>query len=786
MSNSTIQHDDHRNDAYRNDVHHSEPTSDIVEDPSKGAAHFEFPEESDIELPNLEIGAPDISLLDTTLINPDELSVAKGAEQSNNMADASNDGTGINNLGNADISDTEIEAIDADSSKIDGSNGLNVSMTLSDADTAYSANIANSEGAANAVSTASAESATNTESVANTVNDQSAHHTESTQNTGDAADTTNSDTAISNSAAPFWGVLKAQGGNTVQHRTAVLRRFVSPVFAAFAVILAVCGVLSLTVWKANPQVDIATPGIKDAYAVSDSGLLGTTDGSVTITASARATKETSAKPEVCAVIASATDAQGWLMGTSYTRITGYSSWSEFSTGHENKSGKAASGDVAFAKSPMWKQVKCASGSVTLTWQKQSGDEVLLVHTMADSEKSPSQSDSSVDATTIVRMQWTRAQVPHFAVPYFVAAIFMLVLAVLCFFVFVIWPKPYVPRASRHGKNRTAGGHRHVHVHVEGTAPLRQDSAALDATETAVLKPTSAPLAVNDSRTIGIDNALFTDSAVSSDGTMIPDGAASSDGAVSSDDILLDSTPSDSVHSKNASMSATINDDNDAAASDSSSSVNMPQIESATQSARITRAASATHISSAETGARILPVESDSSDDIRSSTMSSSHTQGLALDRTRSAHKHVPYRDDIHSDAEPAAGSRMVASDSSSGWAAPLEETPTVSISFADLQDYFARFSSEQSMNENQSSTHAIKAQYTDTNTTEVSNGGPVSSMKDTAKDGAKDTARVAAIHDSRVTEKNTGTKAATSEAVQVTTDATEHDHPNAEKGVNHE
>lgn len=325
--------------------------------------------------------------------------------------------------------------------------------------------------------------------------------------------------AVSSTAGRIFGNLHAN--DALSKRKAVLRRIVAPIFAVIAVLSIITAVLCLTVWRVNPQVDIATTSMNTAYAVTDAGLLDTTDGPVTITArtDSKASKtSSSSSPQICIALTSSSDALGWLEGTAYTRISGFNSWQEFATTAHKAQGKTAQGNATFTNSDMWQQVRCGAGSVNLTWQKQHDqDAVVVVHVLdeqesaqlakeqqqgnADATDQPtaqsdqsadqtantekSKSDTSVnrnaDAQMTVRMQWTRSSTPNHATPLWIIAATALLLAILCATLFVVWPKPHVPRVGRHGhgaRTRHSTMHRHGAKATDSASTARATNAVV--------------------------------------------------------------------------------------------------------------------------------------------------------------------------------------------------------------------------------------------------------------------------------------------------------------------
>lgn len=411
-------------------------------------------QEQDNALPQLHVEAPSIALLDTTLLQ----GVTFHSQQSSDSEQDDERSKGTEQ--EASVSDTQGSASPSDSQ--------------TDLDAAGQNQVAQSES-------------------------QDAQDSQIESSSASVQDGNNP--AVSSTAERIFGNLHAN--DALSKRKAVLRRIVAPIFAVIAVLSIITAVLCLTVWRVNPQVDIATTSMSTAYAVTDAGLLDTTDGPVTITArtDSKASKtSSSSSPQICIALTSSSDALGWLEGTAYTRISGFNSWQEFATTAHKAQGKTAQGNATFTNSDMWQQVRCGAGSVNLTWQKQHDqDAVVVVHVLDEQEsaqlakeqqqgnadatdQSTAQSDQSADQTAnteksksdtsvnrnadaqmTVRMQWTRSSTPNHATPLWIIAATALLLAILCATLFVVWPKPHVPRVGRHGhgaRTRHSTMHRH--------------------------------------------------------------------------------------------------------------------------------------------------------------------------------------------------------------------------------------------------------------------------------------------------------------------------------------
>lgn len=428
-----------------------------------GADHEQQAQEQDEALPQLHVEAPDIALLDTTLLQ----GVTFQSQQSFDSEQDDEQSKG-----------TEQEASASHTQDSVQSDGLEPDTDGADQNQA-----------------AQLESQ-------DVQNDQVESSSSSEQD--------DNNPVVSSTTERIFGNLHAS--DALSKRKAVLRRIVAPIFAVIAVLSIIGAVLCLTVWRVNPQVDIATASMNTAYAVTDAGLLDTTDGPVTITArtNAKASKTSSSSssstsaPQICIALTSSSDALGWLEGTAYTRISGFNSWQEFSTTAHKAQGKVAQGNATFTNSDMWQQVRCGAGKVNLTWQKQHDqDAVIVVHVLDEQEsaqlakeqqqkgdaatqsdqntdqqttdeeqnKSDTKANRSTDAQMTVHMQWTRSSTPDYATPLWIIAAIALLLAILCATLCVVWPKPHVPRVGRHGhgaRTRHSTVHRHG-VKAAGTA-----------------------------------------------------------------------------------------------------------------------------------------------------------------------------------------------------------------------------------------------------------------------------------------------------------------------------
>ena len=91
------------------------------------------------------------------------------------------------------------------------------------------------------------------------------------------------------------------------------RKIVAPVIAGVAVVLAILGLITQLRWNndpwARPEASLTT-----RYSVTDTGVLPLINNAVQI-------KATSSN-DICVALTSSTDAEGWIAGQKYTRITG--------------------------------------------------------------------------------------------------------------------------------------------------------------------------------------------------------------------------------------------------------------------------------------------------------------------------------------------------------------------------------------------------------------------------------------------------------------------------------
>ncbi|MBW3087553.1 hypothetical protein KIH77_02190 [Bifidobacterium sp. 82T24] len=211
----------------------------------------------------------------------------------------------------------------------------------------------------------------------------------------------------------------------------ITRGILTPLFGLLAVAAFVLGALNMTIWKPNPNVDIATGNINTAYIVTDPGVLALADNTVKLSAKADSASQ------VCLAVASPRDATGWLAGQTYTRVTQMQTWQKFATqqsaeqsGEGQNGADASSGSsVAFQDSDMWESVQCAQGTATLQWKGDGGDRVVIATATG--------ADGSAASGIDFSMSWMRAQVPDYATPCFFVGGLLVLLAILTASIFSI-------------------------------------------------------------------------------------------------------------------------------------------------------------------------------------------------------------------------------------------------------------------------------------------------------------------------------------------------------------
>jgi hypothetical protein len=179
----------------------------------------------------------------------------------------------------------------------------------------------------------------------------------------------------------------------------VCRRIVAPILAIAALVCGVLAGLSSGPWKPNP-IARATAQISTRYGATDPGVLPLVNSQVRITATASS--------PFCLAQASAQDADGWLEGTRYTRISGLKDWTHLQTRStvlpsssdtknlDAQDAPASPKDsdplhpaqrntsVEFQDSDLWRTVQCGR-SITLTWSgERNSHDVIVIDTQSTS------------------------------------------------------------------------------------------------------------------------------------------------------------------------------------------------------------------------------------------------------------------------------------------------------------------------------------------------------------------------------------------------------------------
>ncbi|KAB5608159.1 hypothetical protein [Bifidobacterium jacchi] len=202
----------------------------------------------------------------------------------------------------------------------------------------------------------------------------------------------------------------------------IMRGVVTPIFGLLAVTFVILGWLNATIWKPSKRIESSTTVSSARYVMTDPGVLSLVDSHVTVTATASASDSN----EICIATGAGKDANGWVSGASYTRVTGLSDWSTLSTEQASSKGSAAEG-VSFKDSDMWTSVTCANGKATLSANVTSKGEVALIDL----------SDSAPNA--VIRLDWERQTLPDFATPMYFVGGLLAVCGVLSASVFAMPP-----------------------------------------------------------------------------------------------------------------------------------------------------------------------------------------------------------------------------------------------------------------------------------------------------------------------------------------------------------
>lgn len=274
---------------------------------------------------------------------------------------------------------------------------------------------------------------------------------------------------------------KATAGPT--RHAKIMRGVVTPIFGLAAVACIALGVLNATIWKPDREIRAETSVSDTRYVVTDPGVLGQIDDTVSMTVNSDDTDAT-----VCVATGSMKDVTGWLSGNPYVRITGLSDWTTLSTNRAMPQGADLSSDddVAFADSDMWLTVACDTGEVTLDTTDEDSSHVALVDFGADK------------ASGTVSMHWVRQSVPDFAMPLYFVGGLLIVLAVMSASVFAVTPdrrrKQTIDTADDAASEPTSGmGPGNPVARPAGRHGRHRQSRSIDETDT-----TSMPTIVDPS------------------------------------------------------------------------------------------------------------------------------------------------------------------------------------------------------------------------------------------------------------------------------------------------
>lgn len=210
------------------------------------------------------------------------------------------------------------------------------------------------------------------------------------------------------------------------------RKIVAPVIAGVAVVLAILGLITQLRWNndpwARPEASLTT-----RYSVTDTGVLPLINNAVQI-------KATSSN-DICVALTSSTDAEGWIAGQKYTRITGTNSWTQLAT-QQATAPKARNTKVDEQQVPLfkdfdsWQRVSCGK-QVTLNWKgdKTSAD-VLIIDANPNSSLTGSQSASPVS----LQMSWIRTDLNSTARLLWLLAALVALLAGIVATIFALAPR----------------------------------------------------------------------------------------------------------------------------------------------------------------------------------------------------------------------------------------------------------------------------------------------------------------------------------------------------------
>lgn len=222
----------------------------------------------------------------------------------------------------------------------------------------------------------------------------------------------------------------AKPASKPHRRTRIMRGVITPIFAVLALIALVFGILNSTVWKPQHDVTATASGVSTRYLATVPGALQLVDDTVTVQVTAD-----DASTQLCADVTDKATATAWLDGTAYTQVDGMKSWTELSTEQTTAgtsgSDSATAASLSFEDADTWIGATCGTGSVTLDANTYSPQAVLIV--AADAQSDDGTQTASSPYT--VQLEWHRASVPNYAMPFYVVALLFALLAVLSASVF---------------------------------------------------------------------------------------------------------------------------------------------------------------------------------------------------------------------------------------------------------------------------------------------------------------------------------------------------------------
>ncbi|MFT9009731.1 MAG: hypothetical protein ABF489_08105 [Bifidobacterium sp.] len=226
-------------------------------------------------------------------------------------------------------------------------------------------------------------------------------------------------------------------GEQPSRHSKVMRGVVTPALGIIAVAFIILGVLNATIWQPTRRV-VAKASTNSQYVVTDPGVLQVVDSKVKVKVVAR-----NDDARVCLALGSPQDVTGWLGDESYTRLTGLSSWTALSHRNVASSADSTSDAVSFSDSDLWSRVVCGDGEAEITTSEGTAGQVLLIN--ADTASSDASSSSSGETAgqqtnrATISMDWTRQNLPDYAMPFYFVAGLLIAAAILAASVFAIDP-----------------------------------------------------------------------------------------------------------------------------------------------------------------------------------------------------------------------------------------------------------------------------------------------------------------------------------------------------------